>query len=158
MPTPPFILELRRFIGSRPLWLSGSTAVVLRPGPDETEILLVKRSDNGRWTPVSGIVDPGEHPAAAALREVEEEAGVRAEIERLCWLTVTDMVTYDNGDQTQYIDHVFRCRWLSGEPYPADGEASQAAFFPLSALPELDAENAERIRTALRDEPTTLLS
>lgn len=62
-------------------------------------VLLVKRADDGAWTPVAGIVDPGEQPHLAALREVLEETGVTAKLERLVWLTVTEMVTYENGDQ-----------------------------------------------------------
>ena len=103
MGTPDFILELRRRVGTAPLWLSGATAVVVRPGPAGDEVLLVQRSDTGEWAPVSGIVDPGEHPHEAALREVLEEAGVSAAIDRLVWLTVTEQITYANGDQTQYL-------------------------------------------------------
>lgn len=157
MPTPQFILDLRRHIGTTRLWLSGATAVVLRPGTDGLEVLLVKRADNGHWTPVSGIVDPGEHPADTAVREVAEEAGVVAQVERLSWLTVTDVVVYDNGDQTQYIDHVFRCHWVSGDPHPVDGEATAARFFPLDGLPKLSAESTQQIRSALSDEPAARL-
>lgn len=153
MPTPPFILDLREKVGTSRLWLSGATAVVVRDGAEVEEVLLVRRADNGEWTPVAGIVDPGEHPHVAAVREVAEEAGVVAEVERLVWLTVTEVITYDNGDQTQYIDHVFRCRWVSGEPYPADGEASAAAFFPLSELPPMSPRHAEQVRVAVADEP-----
>ena len=71
MPIPDFILEIRALIGHRPLWLPGVTAVVRRGD----ELLLVQRSDNGAWTPVTGIPEPGEEPAAAALREVLEETG-----------------------------------------------------------------------------------
>ncbi|MGW2217585.1 NUDIX domain-containing protein, partial [Nonomuraea sp. NPDC001684] len=73
MPTPEFVLALREKIGTEPLWLSGVTAVVLH----EDQVLLVRRSDTGAWTPVTGIIDPGEQPADAALREVAEETGVR---------------------------------------------------------------------------------
>ena len=72
--TPDFVLALREKIGHDPLWLTGVTAVVLR----DRQVLLVRRSDNGEWTPVTGIVDPGEQPAAAAVREVLEEANVVA--------------------------------------------------------------------------------
>jgi 8-oxo-dGTP pyrophosphatase MutT (NUDIX family) len=140
-----------------PLWLSGSTAVVVRPGGTDDEVLLVKRSDNGQWSPVAGIIDPGEQPHAAAVREVEEEAGVVATVDRLVWLTVTDMVTYENGDQTQYIDHIFRCSWVSGEPYPHDGEATEARFFPADALPEMDDYSAQRVRVGLANEPEARL-
>jgi 8-oxo-dGTP pyrophosphatase MutT (NUDIX family) len=156
--TPEFILELRNFIGTRRLWLCGATAVVLRSTGTREEVLLVRRSDNDEWSPVSGIVDPGEHPASTAIREVAEEAGVQAVVERLSWVTVTDVVTYANGDQTQYLDHVFRCRWSSGEPYPADGEATEARFFPLDALPALRTDYRQRVLAALSTDPATRLN
>lgn len=153
MAIPPFITALRAKVGTMPLWLSGATAVVRRAGADGEEILLVKRSDDGAWSSVCGIVDPGEEPGDAAVREASEEAGVTVEVERLVWMSVTDLKTYPNGDQTQYIDHTFRCRWVSGEPYPADGEASEARWFAVDALPEMPTEHAERVRVALEDRP-----
>ena len=54
--------------------MPGVTAVVLNP--PRTHLLVVRRADDGRWTPVTGIVDPGEEPARAAEREVAEEAGI----------------------------------------------------------------------------------
>jgi len=154
---PEFVADLRRAVGNAPLWMSGSTAVVLREGQGGQEILLVRRSDDGAWSSVCGIVDPGEEPGDAAVREVAEEAGVVAEVERLVWMSVTDMVVYANGDQTQYIDHTFRCRWVSGHPYPADGEASDARWFPVDAMPEMPRAHADRVRVALADRPECLL-
>jgi 8-oxo-dGTP pyrophosphatase MutT (NUDIX family) len=157
VPTPDFILRLREQVGHTRLWLSGATAVVVRDGEREPQVLLIRRADNGEWTPVAGIVDPGEHPQVTAVREVREEAGVSVEVERLVWLTVTEVITYPNGDETQYIDHVFRCRWRSGEPFPADGEASAAEFFPASELPRMSSRHIEQVRVALADEPETRL-
>lgn len=157
MPTPEFILQLREKVGSQRLWLSGATAVVLRPGPDGDEVLLVQRSDTGAWTPVSGIIDPGEHPHVTAVREVAEETGVVAEVERLAWITVTEVITYPNGDQSQYLDHVFRCRWLSGEPAPGDDEAQHAAFFAVDALPEMAQRHLDAIAVARSGEVATRL-
>jgi len=145
MATPDFVLALRDKIGHDPLWLTGVTAVVLREG----QVLLARRSDNGAWTPVTGIVDPGEHPAVAAQREVLEEADIVASVDVLAWLGVTDMVTYDNGDQTQYINLTFRCSYVSGEPNPADGENSEVAWFSLDALPEISDEMRGRIQRAI---------
>ena len=89
-------------------------------------MLLVRRSDNGAWTPVTGIVDPGEDPHVTAVREVEEEACVVAEVERLVWVSASGVVTHVNGDLGQYLDHTFRCRWVSGEPRPGDDESTDA--------------------------------
>ena len=157
MPTPEFIVALREKIGTTRLWLSGATAVVVRPGVDGEEVLLVRRADTGEWTPVAGIVDPGEQPHLTAVREVAEEAGVTAAVERLVWLTVTEVITYSNGDETQYIDHVFRCRWVDGEPYPADGEATEAAFFRVAALPEMSTRHLTQVQVALANEPEARL-
>lgn len=157
MATPEFILRQRAKLGHELLWLSGCTAVVLRDGAEGPETLLVQRTDNGLWTPVAGIIDPGEQPYAAALREVREEAGVIAAIERLAWVTVTDIITYGNGDQTQYIDHTFRCRWVSGEPRPDHEETAQARFFPIDRLPPMDEVHASRIRVVLEDRTETRL-
>ena len=157
MPTPEFIVALREKVGTTRLWLSGATAVVLRPGAHGEEVLLVRRADTGEWTPVAGIVDPGEQPHVTAVREVAEEAGVTAVVERLVWLTVTEVITYGNGDQTQYIDHVFRCHWVSGDPHPVDGEASEAAFFAVSALPDMSSRHVEQVRIAQANEPEARL-
>ena len=151
MATPDFVLALREKIGTAPLWLSGVTAVVVR----REEILLVKRADNGAWTPVTGIIDPGEEPATAAVREVEEEAGVRVHPESLAWVHVTDPVVYANGDTTQYLDLVFRMAWVSGEPEPGDGENTETSWFALDALPVLSPDMRRRIEAALENRVET---
>ncbi|MCD1267595.1 NUDIX domain-containing protein [Microbacterium sp. MEC084] len=149
MPTPEFILALREKVGTDMLWLSGVTAVVLRPGADGVdEVLLVRRADNGRLTPVTGIVDPGEEPAVAAVREVLEEADVVAEAEVLSWVRATPPMVYDNGDRAQYLDLVFRCRYVTGEPHPADGENSEALWRRVDDLGDLDDDMRARILQA----------
>lgn len=144
MPTPQFIVDLRAQIGHAPLWLIGVTAVVIRGD----EVLLVERADNGIWAPVTGIVDPGEEPADAAAREVAEETGVTAMPERLAWVHVTPPVTHVNGDQAQYLDHVFVMRWVVGEPYPADDESTDARWYPRTALPGMPERMRSRINAA----------
>lgn len=145
MATPDFVLDLREQIGHVPLWLTGVTAVVMRG----SEVLLVRRADTGEWTPVTGIIDPGEEPADAAVREVLEEADVIVRAERLVWVHVLEPIVYANGDQAQYLDLVFVCRWLSGTPAPADGENTEARWWPLSQLPLMPDTYASRIRLAV---------
>lgn len=144
MPMPEFVAELRRQVGSDLLWLPGVTAVIVR----EREVLLVQRADSGRWAPVTGIVDPGEHPARAAVREAMEETGVEIAIERLAWVHVTPPVRYPNGDQAQYLDHTFLCRYVSGEAHAADDESLAATWFDLADLPDMPGNCHERIVTA----------
>jgi 8-oxo-dGTP pyrophosphatase MutT (NUDIX family) len=144
MPIPQFIVDLRRQIGPAPLWLPGVTAVVIRGA----QVLLVKRSDNGAWTPVTGIVEPGENPADCAVREVLEETGVHATARRLAWVHVTRPVVYPNGDHAQYLDHVFRMDWVADEPFPADDESVAARWFDLAQTPEMSDDMHRRIAHA----------
>lgn len=54
--------------------------VVWRPaaGSGAVEVCLVHRPRYDDWSLPKGKLDPGEHPLVAAVREVAEEAGVRA--------------------------------------------------------------------------------
>lgn len=151
MTTPDFILELRRHVGHAPLWLTGCTAVVLRPAGAgaPARVLMVRRADTGAWTPVTGILEPGEQPARAAAREVEEETTVHARATRLLRVDVTGPRVYDNGDRTQYLNLTFAMEHLAGEPRPADGENTDARWYPVDRLPETTPRFRELIHRAL---------
>lgn len=147
-PVPEFILEIREMIGTHPLWLPGVTAVIRR----QDEVLMVRRSDNGAWTPVTGIVDPGEEPAVAAAREALEETGVVIRVDRLASTSVMREVVYDNGDRASYLDLTFACTWVSGEAHVADDESTDVRWWPVDALPPMSDSMSRRIADALADE------
>lgn len=151
MPIPDFIVELREKVGHAELWLPGVTGVVRRAD----EILLVRRADNGQWTPVTGIVDPGEQPAVAARREVLEETGVTVEVERLAWVNAGPPVVHANGDRARYLDHCFSCRHVHGEAHVADDESSDVRWFPVDDLPVMRDIFHERVACALEDADET---
>ena len=149
MPIPDFVVALRERVGTMSLWLPGVAAVVIRG----SDVLLVRRVDNGEWSPVTGIVDPGEEPAVAAVREVLEEACVVARAERLVWVSVGVPIVHANGDLAQYLEHTFRCTWVSGEPAVGDDESTDAGWFPLDALPEMSGRNRDRVAHAVENCP-----
>ncbi|MDY0913472.1 NUDIX domain-containing protein [Rathayibacter festucae] len=151
MATPDFVLRLREQVGTELLWLTGVTAVIVREEPVR-QVLLVRRADTGAWTAVTGIIDPGETVAGTARREALEEAGVEIEVERVVWLHTLPPMEYPNGDRAQYLDHVLRARYLSGEAHVADDESSEVGWFAPDALPPMSAEHRERISRALSDE------
>lgn len=148
-PVPEFVVAIRDKIGSdHPLWLPAVTAVVRRGD----QVLLVRRSDNGQWSPVTGIVDPGEEPAVAAAREVTEETGVRVRVDRLASTGVHPEIVHANGDRAAYLDLTFACTWVDGEAHVADDESSDVRWWPLASLPSMSDLLLARIEAALGDE------
>lgn len=152
MPTPDYILEIRRSYGRGPLLLPGVSAVVVDDDGRPPRILLVRRSDTGNWSLPAGIVEPGEQPADTITREVLEETCVRIRAERLVLLSADPEISYPNGDRCQFISMTFRCAYVSGEATVGDEESTEVRWFALSDLPELSERQQRRIRCAL-DEP-----
>lgn len=151
MPIPEFLRELRAVVGHRQLLLPGVTAVVF---DDHNRVLLNRRADNGRWSLIGGISEPGEQPAETAVREVLEETGVRAVAERVVLVQTIEPVRYPNGDRCQYVDITLRCRAVGGEAHVADDESLEVAWFDVDGLPELGGHGRLRLKHALADGPT----
>ncbi|MFF5184440.1 NUDIX domain-containing protein [Streptomyces sp. NPDC000345] len=151
MPTPDFITEIRASAGHQLLWLPGVSAVVF---DDEGRVLLGRRADNGQWTVITGIPDPGEQPAECAVREVEEETGVLCVPERVVLIRSGRQVEYPNGDKCQFMDVTLRCRAVGGEARVNDDESVEVGWFDVDGLPPMREGQLFRIKQALSDEPT----
>ncbi|MFF1418648.1 NUDIX domain-containing protein [Streptomyces sp. NPDC058280] len=150
MATPDFIRTIRASAGHQLLLLPGVTAVVF---DDDGRVLLVRRADNGAWTLVGGIPEPGEQPAVAAVREVYEETAVRCTPERVVVVQALDAVQYPNQDRCQYMDITFLCRATGGEARVNDDESVEVGWFPPDGLPGLDEATLLRIKQARSNEP-----
>jgi 8-oxo-dGTP pyrophosphatase MutT (NUDIX family) len=149
MPTPDFVLSLRAHVGHELLWLSTAAGVVL---DDAGRVLLGRRSDSGIWALPGGIIDPGEEPADAAVREIFEETGVIAVPETLVAVTVSGPITYQNGDLVQYLEVLFRCRPVGGRARVNDSESVEVGWHELDTLrglPDLNAGSLRRITRVL---------
>ncbi|MEU6375632.1 NUDIX domain-containing protein [Streptomyces sp. NPDC046909] len=151
MATPEFIRTLRESVGHQLLWLPGVAAVVF---DDEGRVLLNRRSDSRRWSLIGGIPEPGEQPAACAVREVFEETAVHCVAERVVLVQALEPITYPNGDVCQYMDITVRCRAVGGEAKVNDDESLDVAWFDVDALPDLNEFGKFRIKQALADAPT----
>lgn len=147
MPTPDFVLELRKKIGRDLLWLPGVIGVVFN---DAGQVLLGQRSDNGRWTLITGMLEPGEQPARGLAREVLEETGVHIDVESLVDVRADRPVEFVNGDQVQFLSLTFRCRAISGEATVNDDESLAVGWFDLDDLPVLPDYHWSRLQTAGR--------
>lgn len=149
MGVPSYVRDMRARVGHDLLLLPGASAVV---ADDAGRVLLARRSDNGRWSVPAGMIDPGEQPADAALREVFEETGVVAEILGVGGVA-THPVEYPNGDRCEYLHVWFRARAVGGALRTDGDESLEVGWFFPDELPELDEWSRLRVTTALRDAP-----
>lgn len=149
MPVPDFLKRLREHVGHDLLPLVGVTAVVL---DDHGRVLLHRRSDDGRWATPGGILEPGEQPAPAVVRETLEETGVEVRVERLATVITQEPHTYPNGDRVQFLDLAFRCRPTGGVPRADGDESLEVAWFAPAEMPVMAERILERIRWAREPE------
>ncbi|WP_340695304.1 NUDIX hydrolase [Hydrogenobacter thermophilus] len=97
------------------------------------KILLVK-NPSGVWTFPKGIVEQGESTEDAALREVEEETGIRGEI--LQKIGEIEYFYMREGERIKKKVVYFLMKYKSGEP-KASWEVVDAKFFPLEDAKKL---------------------
>ncbi|MFF5080433.1 NUDIX domain-containing protein [Actinoplanes sp. NPDC000266] len=146
MPIPEFVVALRSKVGHDPLPLPGVIAVVL---DDRGWVLLVRRSDSHEWALTTGCLEPGEQPAAGAVREVREETGVDVKAERLLAVEALDLSVAPNGDQIHWLAIGVQCRALGGEAHVNDDESVEVAWFEPAAVPPLPPHQARCLAIAL---------
>ncbi len=96
------------------------------------QVLLIRRGRPprlGEWSLPGGRIEPGERAVDAALRELLEETGVKAEI--LSLLDVVDGLFADASGalERHYVLIDYAARWLGGEPLAGD-DAAEARFWP----------------------------
>ena len=65
-------------IGKTAILSVGAAAIILIDS--RKKVLLIRRSDNGRWCLPGGGVDPGESAEEACVRETFEETGLKVRI------------------------------------------------------------------------------
>ena len=134
MAISPHIQRLRELVGHELLVLP-SAGVLPRDGAGR--ILLVRLVDTGQWAVIGGAVEPDESPQQAAVREAEEEAGVRVALGAILGVTGGPefRLTYPNGDQTSYVSTIFDATVIDGSPGPDGDETSDVQWFDRHQLP-----------------------
>jgi 8-oxo-dGTP pyrophosphatase MutT (NUDIX family) len=126
---------------------AGGVAFRESGGGWDVALVLVGPAAKPRWQLPKGLVEPGETPEAAAIREVREEAGVETQL-----VAPLDKVEYwyagtePDGQRVRYhkFVHFFLLRYVTGNVEEHDREVREARWVPLGEAPGRLAFASER--------------
>ena len=103
------------------------------------KLLLLRQPPGNGWSLPAGLLDRGERPEQAAIRELGEEAGIRLGPDGV-EPAVPNAVVHPEG----WVDFVFLATVEPDTPVAVDGaEVYEAAFHPVDALPPLTVPTAK---------------
>lgn len=109
--------------------------------PDDTgrNIVLTRRTDNGRWCLPGGAMDPGESLEECCRREVWEETGLIVRVVRLIGIYSTPhrVTYYADGHRWQTVSVTFLTAMTGGTLGLSD-ETTEVGFFSLEEIAQLD--------------------
>jgi len=112
---------------------------------DAGRVVLIKRADNGRWALPGGVAEVGTSPSVNALRELREESGFDAKLERL--VGIYDNKRFGSVAPYQFYLLCFRGRVTGGVATPS----KETLEVVLASPDDLPDEMSELQRTMLRD-------
>jgi ADP-ribose pyrophosphatase YjhB (NUDIX family) len=112
---------------------------------DAGQVALIQRSDNKRWALPGGMAEIGSPPSENALRELHEETGFEAEIERL--VGIYDNKRFASVSPYQFYICLFRAR-ITGGVATTSTETLEVRLVDPGDLPS---DMSELQRAMLRD-------
>ena len=100
---------------------------------EDENICLVRGQGENDWALPGGFGEVGYSPTENILKEIEEEIGFKAKVERL--LAVFDTNRFQLQSK-QYAKFVFECKLLDGQ-FQKNQEIADLQFFAIDQLPAL---------------------
>ncbi|HEY3503306.1 MAG TPA: NUDIX domain-containing protein [Actinocatenispora sp.] len=135
LPPPGQIRGRRRTRSGRIEEVSSGGLVIDDSGDDVRGVLIGKHDRRGRlvWSLPKGHVELGETLEQTAVREIEEETGVTADV--LHRLGEVDYWFMLHGEKIHKTVHHFLLRFTGGELSDRDVEVVEVAWVPLDEIP-----------------------
>ncbi len=131
----------------RPTSRKPSASVIVRNSSDD--LLLLRRSDSGRWTIPTGGLKKNETLTRCAIRECREETGLDIEILALVGVfsDPRHVSAHADGEVRQPVNACFAGRVIGGDLAISD-EATEVAWVPPARLDDYDIHPSIRRRIA----------
>ena len=123
-----------------------------------SRLLLIRRTDSGRYAIPGGAQEIGETIGQAVTREVAEETGIEVEPTGIIgvYSDPGHVIAFSDGEVRQEFSICFRARYLGGTPATSD-ESSEVVWVNRDDLAGLDIHPSIRLRIehgyAGRDQP-----
>lgn len=114
---------------------------------NDSKILMLKRSDNKKWTMPGGTLEFGESLIDCAVREVKEEAGLDVKITDIIG-TYTDpniVVSYSDGEVRQEFTVLYFGEYLGGK-VSMDEESTEYQWININDVLSLELAASQRRR------------
>ena len=116
-----------------------------------SQVLLVRRRDDGRWALPGGCQDLGETPAECARRECHEETGFEIVVNRLLGVFSSRRYEYVHYPwRDNEFTHLLFAGEIVGGAATVSAETSAVAFFDEHDLPPLTDGHAPRVLAGFR--------
>lgn len=105
----------------------------------EGRILLIRRSDNGKYSVPGGGLEAGETVAQAVVREVREETGIEVDVTELVGVfsNPEHVIAYDDGEVRQEFSICFRAQPIGGDLRTSE-ESTEVEWVRPAELSERD--------------------
>ncbi len=128
--------------------------VVFRGDKGSVEAVIVSVGGQNRWQLPKGLVDAGESPEIAAVREAREEGGVTSEVVQLIETVEYWYAGLANGIRVRFHKrvHFYLLRYVSGDTKDHDWEVNEARWVPIEdAASQLAFDNERRVMERARE-------
>lgn len=124
---------------------TGTCGVVLN---EKQEVLLVKRSDNGKWALPGGYAEVGMYPEMNAQREIREETGIEVRVGAL--IGVYSVLAGERPDVTfTHYTLAYLCTAVGGALRPSH-ETPVVGYYDPATITHWHSDHQRRIKDALK--------